>query len=163
MKRNKTKIIFLVVLVVGVAAVAFFVSKKSEAPTITDIKVENAPTNQPEVSNNETASADIVVTNPINNQVLSSGTLEVSGTARGSWYFEGTAPFEIEDNNKNVIETSAVKAQGEWTTTNFVPFSGEITFTVPQGIKNGFVLFHNDNPSGDPSNDKSVSVPVTFK
>jgi hypothetical protein len=165
MKKNKTKIISLCIVIVGVGAIVFFMSRKSEAPAVTNINTQNntTATNVPEVSSNETASNDIIITSPTNNQAVSSGTLKVSGTARGNWYFEASAPFDVEDSNNNVIETSSITAQGEWTTTDFVPFTGEITFTVPKGMKSGFIVFHNDNPSGDPANEKSVSVPVIFK
>jgi hypothetical protein len=168
MKDNKTKIAIFIILVIALVAFVF-ISKKSEAPTVIQQTPTTIPaqtpeiTNQPPTTNNQTVSDDIIVDSPINNQVLSSGTLKVSGKARGSWYFEASAPFEIEDSNKNVIETSAIRSIGDWMTSDFVPFEGEVTFTVPKGVKSGFVVFKNDNPSGDPSRDKSVSVPITFK
>ena len=54
-------------------------------------------------------------------------------------------------------------------TTDFVPFSGSIEFTKPECAadadycKRGSVIFNNDNPSGDPSRDKAVEIPVVFR
>ncbi len=162
MKQNKTKIIALIVLII-VVGVIFFISKKSEAPVVNEMPITPETPVTPDVSDTKISTDDIVIDSPTSGQAISSGTLTVSGKARGNWFFEASAPFEIQDNNKNTIETAPISAQGDWMTTDFVPFTGKITFTVPPGVKNGFVVFRNDNPSGDPAKDKSVSVPVVFK
>jgi hypothetical protein len=101
------------------------------------------------------------VDSPAQNQKVNSP-VSVKGEARGNWYFEASFPVQILDENGTVLGSGPVQAQGEWTTTNFVPFSGEINFSKPKG-KTGSIVFKKDNPSGLPANDDSVSIPVNFE
>lgn len=95
--------------------------------------------------------ANAVATNP----------LAISGVARGNWYFEASFPIKITDANGVVIGSGIATAQGDWMTTDFVPFTASIAFTTP-ATPTGFVILQKDNPSGEPANDDSISVPVTF-
>lgn len=88
--------------------------------------------------------------------------LSVSGKARGNWYFEASFPVQILDADGTLLGSGPAQAQGEWTTTNYVPFTASITFKTPKG-KTGSIVFKKDNPSGDPAKDDSISVPVVFK
>ncbi|MDB5194167.1 MAG: hypothetical protein JWN50_181 [Parcubacteria group bacterium] len=109
------------------------------------------------------STADIVITAPRSGQAVTSP-LTVTGQARGNWFFEASAPIFLEDENGTSIARSVINAQGDWMTTNFVPFSGTLTFnatSVGTSTK-GFIVFMNDNPSGNPTLQKSLSVPVTF-
>jgi hypothetical protein len=86
----------------------------------------------------------------------------VSGTARGTWYFEASFPVEIKDMNGVTIASGPAQAQGDWMTENFVPFT--ITLTVPNAyIGPATLILHKDNPSGMPENDASVSMPITIE
>lgn len=86
----------------------------------------------------------------------------VSGEARGNWFFEASFPAEVFDANGKSLGVSPIQARGEWMTTDFVPFEGTITFTRPT-TSTGIVRFNKDNPSGDPSRDAFIDVPVTFR
>jgi hypothetical protein len=50
-------------------------------------------------------------------------------------------------------------------TSEFVPFTGSVSYTLPSGATSteGFVVFMNDNPSGDPARDLTVRVPVVLR
>lgn len=100
------------------------------------------------------------ITNPSPNETISSP-LKVTGEAAG-WYFEATFPIRLEDNNGNKIAESYVTAKGDWMTTGFVPFEGELTFTVPAGVIEGKLIFEKSNPSDLPQNADSISIPVKF-
>ncbi len=91
-----------------------------------------------------------------------SSPLQLTGQATGLWFFEASAPVVVEDTNGNVLGQSYVTAQGDWMTTNFVSFSGNISFNVPAGVTNGFIIFKKDNPSGEPQFDDELAVPVQF-
>jgi hypothetical protein len=164
MTNRNTKIITSVLFIIALAIALFvFISKRSEAPIVNE--EVNVGVNG-EVKSNENVpllSDMIIIDSPKMGETITQGTLHVSGKARGSWYFEASAPFEVRGQDNELIKQSYITAQGEWMTTEFVPFKGEITFTVPDGMKSGFIVFRNDNPSGDPSRDKSVSIPVKFK
>lgn len=45
-------------------------------------------------------------------------------------------------------------------TTDFVPFQATLTFETAS--QNGTLVLEKDNPSGEPQNDASLSVPVRF-
>jgi hypothetical protein len=88
--------------------------------------------------------------------------ITVIGKARGNWYFEASFPLSIEDPVGHVIDQTPAQAQGDWMTTDFVPFSG--TLMIPPNYSGpAIIIIHNDNPSGDPARDASVSFPVTIQ
>jgi hypothetical protein len=105
----------------------------------------------------------IRIGSPTKDQKISaSAPVKISGSARGNWYFEASFPVQVLDSDGTVLGSGTGQAQGEWTTTNYVPFIGEISFTKPKG-KTGSIVFKKDNPSGLPANDDSVSIPINFE
>jgi len=54
------------------------------------------------------------------------------------------------------------QAQGDWMTTEFVPFEAVLEFAVPQ-TEFGTLILEKDNPSGLPQNADSISIPVRFE
>ncbi|HEY4489890.1 MAG TPA: Gmad2 immunoglobulin-like domain-containing protein [Candidatus Paceibacterota bacterium] len=88
--------------------------------------------------------------------------LGITGRARGNWYFEASFPAEIIDANGTRLVILPIQAQGEWMTTEFVPFSGTLTFSIPT-TSTGTLILHKDNPSGLPENDDSLRLPIRFK
>ncbi len=103
----------------------------------------------------------IIIDYPKPNAIIGSP-LKVSGQARGNWYFEASAPVKIVDDLNNVLGVKYITAQGDWMTTDFVPFLGEIEFAAPN-TPAGKVIFQKDNPSGLPENDRSVEISVRFR
>lgn len=99
----------------------------------------------------ETPSANSVVKSP----------LLVSGVARGYWFFEASFPVILLDDNKNEVAVGIAQAEGEWMTTEFVPFKAELNFNKPS-IKTGKLIFKKDNPSGLPEHDDEFIIPVMF-
>ena len=102
----------------------------------------------------------IRITAPASGGTVSSP-LTVTGEARGNWYFEASFPVRVIDANGRELGIAPIQAQGEWMTTNFVPFSGSVSFATST-TATGFVVFEKDNPSGLPENDAEVRVPVRF-
>ena len=93
--------------------------------------------------------------------VLVQSPLVVKGEARGSWYFEASFPVKVFDSNGKLLGQVAAQAQGDWMTTDFVPFQATLSFDAPT-TEAGTVVFQRDNPSGIPANDRSVTIPVYF-
>lgn len=87
--------------------------------------------------------------------------LRVTGEARGPWYFEASFPVKIVDANGKILGERYAEAQGEWMTTEFVPFRGTIIFSTST-TATGYVIFEKDNPSGLPENAAEFRVPVRF-
>ena len=83
----------------------------------------------------------------------------VSGTARGSWFFEAVFPVKLVDENNNVLVSGQARATSDWATGDYVPFTAELTFTTSTTAK-GYLILKNDNPSGLPENDIELKIPV---
>ncbi len=88
--------------------------------------------------------------------------LTVRGEARGPWYFEGDFPLMLRDSGGNILARGFASAEGEWMTTDFVPFVGKLVFAAPEGML-GELILQKDNPSGRRELDDSLILPVRFR
>lgn len=102
----------------------------------------------------------IQITAPAPGATISSS-FTISGRARGGWYFEASFPYQVFDANEKKIAEGPVQAAGDWMTPEFVPFSLQIT--VPNYKGKAQLVLKNDNPSGLPENDASISIPITIQ
>lgn len=110
---------------------------------------------------NEAELADLIrLDSPRPNQEVSSP-LEVTGQARGTWFFEGDFPVILTNWDGLIIAEGVATAQGEWMTEEFVPFSAMLEFEDQLPFNNrGSLILQKDNPSGLPENDAALEVPV---
>ena len=104
--------------------------------------------------------SQISLTTPTPNAVVTSP-LTVTGEARGPWYFEASFPVRLLDGNGVEIAITPAQAQGEWMTTEFVPFQATLVF-APPATQTGTLILEKDNPSGLPEHADSISIPVSF-
>ncbi len=89
--------------------------------------------------------------------------LVAEGEARGNWYFEASFPISIHKADGTQIGQGYAQAQGEWMTTEFVPFQSiSIEFEPQPAGSAGTVILHKDNPSGLPEHDDELRIPVVF-
>ncbi len=93
--------------------------------------------------------------------VLTPGTTLV-GQARGNMFFEASFPVRVLDADGTELGLGLATAQGEWMTSDFVPFTVQLDFKPPTG-ELGLLRFERDNASGLPEFDLNVDVPVRFK
>src|SRR5581483_948420 len=83
------------------------------------------------------------------------------GSARGSWFFEATFPVRILDASGNEIARAPAHAEGDWMTSDFVPFTADITLDTSSYTGGPVtIVLAKDNPSGLAQNDASVSFPL---
>lgn len=101
----------------------------------------------------------ITVTTPLSDPIKSP--FELSGEARGLWYFEASFPIRIYDAEGVLLGTAVAQAQNDWMTEEFVPFKAVLTFTPPT-TKTGTLVFEKDNPSGLPEHARELRVLVQF-
>lgn len=99
----------------------------------------------------------VKITSPLAGAVVGK-TFTVKGEARGQWYFEASFPVQVKDANNDTVGQGIAQAEGEWMTTEFVPFSANVIVTNYSGPATLVLL--KDNPSGLPENDDSVSIPI---
>jgi hypothetical protein len=114
-----------------------------------------APTPPPTVQIN------IIVDKPQHDDLVKSGFL-ISGRARGFWYFEASFPVALYDSSGKELVRTFIMADGDWMTTDFVPFHKNLTFPKPETLR-GCLVLEKDNPSGLPENDEHISIPVYFE
>ena len=86
------------------------------------------------------------------------GVLNITGEARGNYFFEANFPIELELENGEIIQHYAT-AQGEWMTTEFVPFEAEIDLSHLPNQKI-FLKLIQANPSGDERNQMKMKIPL---
>lgn len=106
----------------------------------------------------------IVLESPLPKTSITSP-LVVKGRARGNWFFEGSFPIEMVNWDGLIIGGGYATAQGEWMTTEYVPFEGTITFTRPENdySDKGWIILRKDNPSDDPKFDNALEVEIQYK
>ena len=120
----------------------------------------------PEIQQKNERSMDAIndllrVENPLPGQLIASP-LEITGEARGYWFFEANATVELLDGNLQTISETYITALSEWMTTDWVPFTGTIVFEKPE-TENGFLVLHKANASGLKEHDMSDTIPVKFQ
>lgn len=87
--------------------------------------------------------------------------LAIIGSARGTWFFEGSFPVKVLDESGQELGRGIAQAQSDWMTEDFVPFKVTVMFTRPTSSV-GAVVLEKDNPSGLPQNDQKITVPIKF-
>ena len=104
---------------------------------------------------------------PRPNQIITSP-LEITGEARGHWFFEASFPVILTNWDGLIIAEYYASASDEWMTEDFVPFTSTLEFESPYKkgdpdfFKRGTLILKKDNPSGLPENDDALEIPIVF-
>ncbi|MFA7252503.1 MAG: Gmad2 immunoglobulin-like domain-containing protein [Candidatus Paceibacterota bacterium] len=88
--------------------------------------------------------------------------LIIKGEARGNWFFEASFPVFLTDWDGLIIAQGIAQAEGEWMTTEFVPFTATLNFAKPGYGSTGSLILKKDNPSGLPEHDDALEITVRF-
>ena len=108
------------------------------------------------------ATADLIVVDTPFPGSVTGKEFSVVGKARGTWYFEASFPIELIDKDGKQLAVAVAQAEGDWMTTEFVPFKAD--FKVPESyIGPATLILKKDNPSGLPEHDASISFPITVE
>ena len=153
MKTALSLIVILCLVIIGYLA---WGPKTDENATVSP-----SPTASPSASTTPEPTSDIEINSPVPGATISSP-LVLTGSARGTWYFEASFPVKLYNSQGVLIAQTPAQAQGEWMTTNFVPFSATLVFNNP-GTPTGMLVFEKDNPSGLPEHAASVSFEIKFQ
>lgn len=158
----KAFIIILILIVAGVLGYYFLRDNEVAAPIDNPITYTTpAPLGTATTTSSTSTAYMIRVTAPVVGALVASP-LVVSGEARGHWYFEASFPVKILDATGKVLAVAPAQAQGEWMTTNFVPFRLSLPFAT-SSTATGTLVLEKDNPSGLPQNDASLRIPIRFR
>ncbi len=161
-KLKFIKNVVIVLLAVGVTFILLSYVKARQSIE-NPIDTENQNTNEEEsLSLISEKGVEIIVVSPLEDAVVSSP-LTISGKAPGNWFFEASAPVSITDKDGLVIGQSYISAKGDWMTTEYVSFEGNIEFNANESDEYGFLVLKKDNPSGEPQFDDEVQYKIMFK
>jgi hypothetical protein len=105
--------------------------------------------------------AEVELISPQAGELLTSP-YKVQGRARGSWFFEATLPIVLKDAAGNILVETYGQAQGDWMTSDWVPFEADLVFSTSTE-KMGELIIKKDNPSGLPENEAQVAYPVRLQ
>lgn len=143
---NKTRSVLIIFGILAVAGFFVFTSEKS---------IELIPSSSPDVHKES-----IRIDKPKLDQLIQSP-VEVSGEARGYWFFEASFPIRLYDANNVELSVAVAQAEGEWMTEGFVPFKAKLEFKKPT-TETGILVLEKDNPSGLPENADELRISVRF-
>jgi hypothetical protein len=152
MKRSQLSWI-VVIGVVAVLVIVYVWYPGTTSPT---------PSVSPTVSMTPLADNLIVLNQPTPGSRIASP-LVVSGKARGTWFFEASFPVTLKNASGTIIAQAPAQAEGDWMTTEFVPFRVTLTFPAQPSGSRGTLILQKDNPSGLPEHDDSRQITVFFK
>ena len=108
------------------------------------------------------ATKDMITVNSPTPDAVTGKVFSVLGKARGTWYFEASFPIEVLDKDGKTLATGVAHAEGDWMTTEFVPFKADIK--IPQSyIGKATLVLKKDNPSGILEKEASISFPFTIE
>lgn len=157
------------VLLIVVAVLAVLILGKVLLANKTPAPTNSTPTTEATQPSTETkeeaetlAKADLIQVDSPQPGGLITNPVTITGKARGQWYFEASFPIKIFDEAGQVIGQGIAEAQGDWMTSEFVPFVAKVTFTKSP-TKTGTILLEKDNPSGLPEHADSIRISIRFE
>lgn len=161
-----TIFIFLTALVVIVAtflAVRQWLQQTSQEFPQPEVTVETSSTIENDTENTNPTHPQLKLFYPQDGGQVSSP-LQITGEARGNWFFEATFPVVLTNWDGLIIAEGFATAEGDWMTEEFVPFSAEITFSSDTAVSNrGSLILQKANASGLPEHDDAYEITVFFE
>jgi len=170
---KKSQIITILIIVIIVLVVAFFLllgnGKIALSPVVNNV-LGNIPTsnitnnlsqnNQPVVIPQILGNKADLVSFSIKPGETVSGSMQVIGTVKGGYFFEGEITLNILDSNKKVLKTGYGTATDDWMNSGPISFSGTMDFSnLPLGA--AYLEIHNNNPGWpDEGFNKSILIPI---
>lgn len=145
-----TKVVLGIVLIVVIlGGIYLYTSKKVDAPVVDE--------NNSEVLGNK----EDLVSFSVKAGDTVSGMLNLSGSVKNAYFFEGNILISLLDSNQNVLKQGYGTATTDWMTTEPISFTSSIDSTGLNG--SGFILIQNDDPSdGEGGPAKKIFIPVIF-
>lgn len=156
---NKHAKAILIILTLGIVTIAVAVFVAIVA-TPRKVGAPSDPASIPATAVTASPVAPISLGNLAQNQPISLP-YQVTGTAPGNWFFEASFPVKLLDANSNLVLQTHAQAIGNWMTAGSVAFA--ISLPANPYIGNATLVFSKDNPSGEPQNDASVSMPIVIQ
>jgi spore germination protein GerM len=148
-------IVAIIVFLIIVGGIYIYSQKKVEAPIVNN--EENIIVKSTEVLGNK----EDLVSFSVKGGDSVSGVLNLTGTVKNAYFFEGNIIVDLLDANQNILKKGNGMAKTEWMTKDPVSFVSTIDTTGLNG--NGYILVQNDDPSGGEGGPaKKILIPVVF-
>ena len=151
----------LLIVIIG-ALIAFFILSKTSPKEQVPIVEDGGIVVPAETKITSLKGVEIFLSEPQIGGGISSP-LVVKGRAPGNWFFEASAPVVLTNWDGLIIAEGYMTAEGDWMTTDYVPFMGTIDFVKPDYGERGTIIFQKDNPSGESQFDDAAEINVIFK
>lgn len=174
----KVFLISLVIVVIGAAGALYYIQrqrisdldaknaslttqlktlKSSQTPSESGTSDQN-PSLEESQSYTSEKGVKVIVTSPARGATVASP-LTVAGQVPGSWSFEAQFSVRLVDAQGNILDEAPATVQGDWMTSNLVPFTATLNFG-DSASKNGTLVLIRSNPSDLRENDDTVVVPI---
>ena len=152
----RKSIVSVFIAIVAVAVVVYLIAFRDSTPRELTPSTPNPQTHAEQLLAEK---EDLIRVSSVIPYELVSLPFVIEGEARGNWYFEADFPVTVFDASGNVLLETYATAQGEWMTTDFVPFSVSISdlggYTGPITV-----ILQKDNPSDMRELDDEISIPL---
>lgn len=155
-------ILSLAIFIICALGVIVFLYNQNQSLKVKLAGYENpTPVATPIPTPRSTDESVVKVITPLSGSTTKSP-LKVIGTVPAGWMFEGVFPIKLLDSKGKVVGQAQAKEKvaGSWQSGNPVDFEATITFKSSTG--SGTLVLENDNPSGNPENDKKFEVIVNY-
>lgn len=86
---------------------------------------------------------------------------EITGEIPGFWYFEAMFSVKVVDKTGNLVYLTNAQAEGDWMTTNMVPFRANIECEAERSI-DAIMILEKANMSDLPENNDEIEIPITL-
>lgn len=86
---------------------------------------------------------------------------KINGTITGVWFFEGSFPIDLVDDDGNLIVNAIAMTEEDWMTEEQVPFESLINCGSDCPSK-GFLILTKNDPSDETNSSDTISIPVRF-
>jgi len=163
--------IFLISIFVVIAVVAGIIITRNgstqvvQAPSYDEVEEPSSDVRVCVADDPQCIDDLIIVASPQAESIVTSP-LIIEGMARGGWFFEATFPIVLTNWDGLIIAEGYATADGDWMTSEYVPFSGTLEFDIPPSIdgvvNRGSLILHKSNASGLPEHDNALEFVVYF-
>lgn len=161
------KIFILALLILILTAGGFFIFSILKE---TDDSIRDTPNVEqqiaPVVRSTPSPHPNIQINSPSPNELVTSP-INITGQARGTWFFEATFPIQLLDSQRNLITESYASTEEDWMTEEFVSFSAELEFELPEtqnekSYANAFLILEKNNPSDKRELDDEIEFEISL-
>ncbi|MFH1284864.1 MAG: GerMN domain-containing protein [Candidatus Peregrinibacteria bacterium] len=112
--------------------------------------------------NSSDSDASINISTPADGSEVTSPIL-ITGEATGLWFFEGSFSVSLVDSSgEKLADETVIYADSDWMSMDFVPFHGEVVYSITDAKKDAKLIFNANNPSDLPENGNTFEIPVVL-